>query len=316
MLMKPMNRRGFLGKAGVATGLFALEAGARAGAGAAEAGRLHLATNEYPWSVFYQRESRDFAASLDTVLGEVARSGINGYEPLLPSPDQIDRFAGLLKKHNLEMRSLYVNSVLHRAEEAEKSIRHILGIAEKAKAIGTKVIVTNPSPIGWGSSENKTDDQLRVQAQSLDSLGKQLGGLGLVLAYHNHDIELRAAAREFHHMMVGTDAKHVSLCLDAHWVYRGSGNSSVALFDILKLYGARVTELHIRQSRDNIWTEVFGDGDIDYTAVVRYLLSIGIKPHLVLEQAIEKESPKTLDALEAHRRSCENARRVFAPFAG
>ncbi|MCJ7673530.1 MAG: hypothetical protein MUO33_00075, partial [Sedimentisphaerales bacterium] len=121
--------------------------------------------------------------------------------------------------------------------------------------------------------------------------------------------------REFHHMMVGTDPACVTLCLDAHWIYRGAGNSAVALFDVLKLYGSRVTELHLRQSKDNIWTETFGDGDIDYPALAKYLLDIGVRPHLVLEQAVEAGSPKTVDPVEAIRGSSQYARRIFAEFA-
>jgi len=138
--------------------------------------------------------------------------------------------------------------------------------------------------------------------------------VGLILAYHNHDIDLRNAAREFHHMMAGTDPAYVTLCLDAHWIYRGAGNSQVALFDVLKLYGSRVTELHLRQSKDNIWTETFGDGDIDYPALAEHLLKIGIRPHLVLEQAVEAGSPKTLLPVEAIRKSSQYARQVFANF--
>ncbi len=316
MAMQPVDRRRFLAHAGTAAGFLTLGTGIRGQAETGPAGEIHLATNEYPWSVFYQRDGRNFASSLDIILGEVARSGIQGYEPLATSSAQVETVASLIGKHGLEMRSLYVNSVLHDAGQAEKSISQVLAIARRAKVVGTGIIVTNPSPIRWGGAEDKTDDQLRVQAQSLETLGKRLRAMGMKLAYHNHDIELRAAAREFHHMMAGTDPEYVTLCLDAHWIYRGSGNSSIALFDITKLYGRRVTELHIRQSRNNIWTEVFGEGDIDYPALVRCLVSIGIKPHLVLEQAVEKGSPKTLDALEAHRRSCETARQVFAPFAG
>ena len=155
----------------------------------------------------------------------------------------------LLKKHGLEMRSLYVNSTLHDAAQADKSIEEVLAAAAKAKAVGTRIIVTNPSPIRWGGPENKTDEQLKIQAAALDKLGARLKPMGLILAYHNHDMELRNAAREFHHMMVGTDPANVTLCLDAHWIYRGAGNSQVALFDVLKLYGPRVTELHLRQIR-------------------------------------------------------------------
>src|SRR5262249_58729600 len=99
---------------------------------------------------------------------------------------------------------------------------------------------------------------------NLDKFGAELTKRGMTLAYHNHDAELRHAAREFHHMMLGTDAKKVSLCLDSHWVYRGSGNSQVALFDVVKLYGKRIVELHLRQSAKGAWTEAFGEGDVDH----------------------------------------------------
>jgi len=265
--------------------------------------------------VFYQRENRNFNRELDKGLEEVAASGMDGFEPLANNPQEIDRLGPLLKKHGLEMRSLYVNSVLHEQDKADESIEAVLAIAEKAKGIGTKIIVTNPSPIRWGGPQNKNDSQLKVQATALEKLGRLLKAMGLTLSYHNHDIELRNAAREFHHMMVGTDPAYVTLCLDAHWIYRGAGNSAVALFDVLKLYGPRITELHLRQSKDNIWTETFTDGDIDYPALAKYLLDIGVKPHIVLEQAVETGSPKTMSTLKAFKQSSKYTRRIFAGFA-
>lgn len=276
--------------------------------------KLHLACNQYPWLVFYQRENRNFNEELDKGLGELAASGCDGYEPLVTNPQEIDRLGPLIKKHGLEMRSLYVNSELHERQKADQSIESVLAISEKAKSIGTKIIVTNPSPIQWGGPQNKDDAQLKVQAASIEKLGRQLKAMGLTLSYHNHDIELRNAAREFHHMMVGTDPDYVTLCLDAHWIYRGAGNSSVALFDVLKLYGRRITELHLRQSKDNIWSETFAQGDLDYPAIAKHLLDIGVRPHIVLEQAVEKGTPKTMETVEAFRRSSKYARRVFAKF--
>ena len=291
-----------------------------AGAGNAEARqinrkKLHLACNQYPWTVFYRRDNRDFNKELDAGLGEIAGCRLDGYEPLANNPQEIERLAPLLKKHRLEMRSLYVNSTLHEREKADESIKAVLAIARQAKEIGTKIIVTNPSPIRWGGAENKEDAQLKIQAAALEKLGRGLKGMGLILSYHNHDIELRNAAREFHHMMVGTDPDVVTLCLDAHWVYRGAGNSSVALFDVLKLYGSRITELHLRQSKDNIWTEAFGEGDIDYPAIAQHLLKMNVRPHIVLEQAVESGSPKTMSTIEAFKKSSQYARRVFARFA-
>lgn len=315
MLNKDVSRRELLRDMAVVGGTVMMGAQTAGSAATRSRGKLHLACNQYSWLVFYQREGLDFNQSLDTGLADVAASGLDGFEPGINSPDDIDRLAPLLKKHGLEMRSLYVNSTLHDTSQTDKSIEEILAIAKKARQIGTQIIVTNPSPIRWGGPENKNDTQLEVQAKALDTLGAKVKSMGLRLAYHNHDIELRNAAREFHHAMLGTDPVNVTLCLDAHWVYRGSGNSAVALFDILKLYGPRITELHLRQSAAGIWSETFSDGDIDYRALAKYLLTIGVKPLLVLEQAVESGTPKTMKPLDAFRKSSQYAREVFAGFA-
>lgn len=309
---REIPRRRFLRDVGL--GAVAAYAAWHATRAAAEEAKTmpHLATNQYPWGTFYQREGRDFGASLDAGLAEIAASGLDGYEPLIGAPGEIDALAPLLKKHRLEMRSLYVNTTLHAADEAAKSIDQVLAVAEKAKTCGTRIIVTNPNPIRWGGPENKDDAQLRTQAEAMNTLGRKLAAMGLVLSYHNHDIELRNAAREFHHMMVGTDPKCVTLCLDAHWIYRGSGNSAVAVMDVASLYGPRVSELHLRQSVKGTWSEAMGEGDIDYPALARQLRDAGARPHLVLEQAVEQGTPKTMNAVEAHRRGSEYARRVFA----
>lgn len=304
---KNLTRRGLLQGAAAAS----LVASACAKALGAE-GSLHVATNQYPWFTFYQRDGQDFSAALDEGLAKIASTGLDGYEPLATGPADVDNLAPLLKKHGLEMRSLYVNSSLHESAEADKSIEQVLEIAGKAKKLGTRIIVTNPNPIRWGGEESKTDEQLKTQAAALNKLGRQLASMDMTLSYHNHDAELRNAAREFHHMMVGTDPKLVTLCLDAHWIYRGSGNSSVALFDVVTLYGSRVTEVHLRQSANGVWTEAFGPGDIDYPALWKALQAAGVKPHLVLEQAVEGGTPKTMSAAEAHKKGCAYARQIFA----
>lgn len=307
------DRRAFLKQTALAS--LAVSAGLATPAHGAVDSKLHLSSNSYSWGVFFQRDGRNFGASLDDGLKAVAQSGLNGYEPGIGNPADIAAHAPWLKKHGLEMRSIYMGSTLHTEAEAEQSIQSILEVAKAAKAVGTRLVVTNPNPIKWGGPEAKDDAQLRTQAAAMNRLGKALAGLGLKLAFHNHDIELRNAAREFHHMMVGTDPQYVGLCLDSHWVYRGSGNSSVALFDVVKLYGSRVWELHLRQSEKGIWSETLGPGDIDYEALVAALVAAKAKPHLVMEIAVEQGTPKTMDSVEAHRRSVEYARRVFAPLA-
>jgi inosose dehydratase len=302
-----LNRRAFLTTT-TAAGLALAARGL-----AAEPSTLHIATNTYPWSTFARRDGGAFELHTDAALAAIASAGLAGYEPIINTPAEFEGLGSRLKAHGLEMRSLYVNSVLHDEAQAESSAASVLAIGRRAVEVGTRIIVTNPSPLRWGGPENKTDAQLLAQARALDRLGGALRKLGLTLAYHNHDAELRLGAREFHHMLTATDPTHVKLCLDAHWVFRGCGDSQVALFDALEHYGHRLVELHLRQSRGGTWTEVFtADGDIDYARLSGWLVKRALKPHLVLEQAVERGSPKTLDAVAAHLQGLANARRLFA----
>jgi inosose dehydratase len=275
---------------------------------------FHLATNTYPWDMFAKREGHRLTShTSDELLAQVASTGLNGLEPIINAPAELDGLAARLKKHGLEMRSLYVNSTLHEAEQASQSVTDVLTIARPAAELGAKIIVTNPSPIRWGGPENKTDEQLKTQARALNRLGQELKKLGLTLAYHNHDSELRLGAREFHHMLTATDPSVVSFCLDAHWVYRGCGDSQVAVFDAIEHYGDRIIELHLRQSVSGVWSETFsGTGDLDYVRLAAWLKSRSRRPHLVLEQAVETASAKTMDAVKAHRENVTAAKAVFA----
>lgn len=270
-----------------------------------------ISCNGYTWMTFYWRDNRDWGADWDACLAELKQAGFTAYEPGLVAPEDLKKMVPALQKHGLSMPSAYINSDLHRPELAEKSLQNALAVADLLKPLGTKILVTNPSPIRWGGPENKSDTELIEQAKNLDALGAALRQRGLTLAYHNHDIELRAGAREFHHMLQGTSPRNVKFCLDVHWVFRGSGDSQVALFDVLKMYGSRVVELHLRQSVGGTWSETFGAGDIDYQRLKRELDALRVRPHLVYEQCLEEKSPNTLSAVEAHRLGLAGVREIW-----
>ena len=307
----PSTRRHFLGSLAALTGttLFSEMPVAQP---LPPAKSFPISCNSYSWLTFYERQGKTWMADPDASLSELVQSGLTAYEPGVSSVEEVTKLVPLLKKHGLVMPSLYVNSTLHRTDEAQKSIDLVLAIAEASRPAGTSIFVTNPSPTKWGSNDDKTDPELIEQAKNLNRLGDELRKRGITLAYHTHAPEHRQAAREFHHMLLATEPKNVSLCLDAHWVYRGSGNSQVALFDVIKLYGKRIVEVHIRQSKAGIWQETFTDGDIDYRRLAADLKTLGVRPNLVLEQCLEKGSPNTLGAVEAHKQDLAYATAVFA----
>ncbi|HTE32216.1 MAG TPA: sugar phosphate isomerase/epimerase [Chryseolinea sp.] len=276
---------------------------------------LSISCNSYTWLTFYRRAGKEWMGNPDESMTEYAASGLQNYEPGVTDVEEIQALGPLLRQYAIGIPSMYANSTLHQPDTAPQSIELVMKIALAAKALGTRIIVTNPSPIRWDSPEDKDDAALTVQAANLEKLGSLLKAQGMTLAYHNHDIELRQGAREFHHMMTSTDPRYVSLCLDAHWVYRGMGNSQVALMDVVRLYGKRIAELHLRQSTGHIWSEVFGKGDIDYQRLVTELVRLKVRPHLVMEQCVEEKTTNTIDVVAAHQQGLKYVKEVFAPLA-
>ncbi len=271
-----------------------------------------ISCNTYNWYSFYSRDGKEWGKDIDSDIKHFSQSGILAIEPNIESVSMGTVFIDALKKYNILMPSIYVNTVLHKPNEVQASVQKVLDIAELVKPYGTKIIVTNPSPIAWGSTKNKSDAELTAQAIALNELGAKLRARGITLAYHTHDMEMKAGAREFHHMLQNTAPRNVSFCYDVHWIYRGSENSSVAVFDVLKMYGHRIAELHIRQSDQGIWKETFSaKGDIDYSRFAAYLKKMGIKPHLVIEQCVEATSPNTMGVMEAHKVDLINVKKLF-----
>jgi len=270
-----------------------------------------IACQQYTWYSYFLRENKNWMENPETSLEAFLSTGLRGYEPSFGGPEEVSVLNRQLEQLGIGHKSMYVNSVLHEPLIVEENIAQILTIAREAVKAGITILVTNPTPLDWNGKDNKTDDQLKTQAIALNHLGEKLKAIGVTLAYHNHDAEMRESAREFHHMLTSTDPAVVKLCLDAHWIYRGSGNSQVALFDIVEMYANRIVEVHIRQSHDGIWSEVFEEGDIDYSRLVTVLKNKKLKPHLVLEQAAENGTPHTMDAVAAISRSLENTRLVF-----
>jgi inosose dehydratase len=274
--------------------------------------RENISSQHYTWKTFLDREGKTWDPSEGQMLELYKSTGLTTFEPSFGQVSEVKNICEALKRAKIATPSMYINSTLHDQEQANTSITEAIKIAEAVQPYGVKIVVTNPNPIRWNSPETKTDKQLKVQAGKLEELGKKLKGLGMSLAYHTHDAEMKRGAREFHHMMLNTSPENVKLCLDSHWIYRGTEDSQVALFDIVKLYADRVVEVHLRQSKNSIWSEFFEEGDLNYPHLAEMLEKKNIKPLLVLEQAVEKGTPHTTTTVEAIRKSLAYVDKVFS----
>ena len=71
-------------------------------------------------------------------------------------------------------------------------------------------------------------------------------------------------------------------------------------------------ELHLRNSKQGVWTEDFGPGDIDYQKVADYLRDISFNGYLVVELAYEKDTQITRSLDEDLRLSRLYTEKIFA----
>ena len=110
---------------------------------------LYLASNEYPWSVFYARDGRNFREDLATSLTEVKESGLTGFEPSVHAADDAVMLARACERAGLGMRSVYTGSSLISESTTRDDVTRIVAMAKAARdAIGMELVVTNPTPLG------------------------------------------------------------------------------------------------------------------------------------------------------------------------
>jgi inosose dehydratase len=264
-----------------------------------------LSVQIYVWTQHFFAQKQTLAAGVEEALAAMRRAGYRRVELTAEffMPDVRAKTLAALKSAGLEMPTVYVNATLYEARAAEKSIADALALADTVKAIGTQWILTNPSP----KRERKTDDELHIQADYLNKLGAELEKHGLRLMVHHHTPELAENAREWRHQLQHTDPKLVSCCVDVDWAVRGKQEPLAFLREV----GQRLASLHLRNSRGGVWTEDFGEGDIDYTEVAAYLREISYAGYLVVELAYEKATQITRSLEEDLRLSRLYAEKVF-----
>jgi inosose dehydratase len=262
-----------------------------------------VGSNIYGWGQYAQRENR----KLDTseVMASLRDCGYDYLESNLEvsRPEENGQFAEQLKARGLQPVSLYTGGRFHESGKAEETVARIVAAAKVCQQAGFSVLSCNPDPIG----REKTEEELKVQAAALSSLGRELKAFGMALGIHHHMPEMANKAREFHYDFEHSKPDEVGFCYDVHWVWKGG----VAPADALAKYGNRVVTWHLRQSRDRIWWEDLDTGDIDFSAVSAVAKARRLPRRFTVELALEQETKVTRSVVENHRRSREFVRRVF-----
>jgi inosose dehydratase len=211
----------------------------------------------------------------------------------------------LRAEHGVEFPVVYDGRPIHQRDTIDQSIAAALDSARLAKQLGAGAINFNPTPKPGG--ELKTPAELDIEAGAINRLGEALAKDGMRLFLHQHSPEMKENAREWRHWLRNTDPKLASFCLDTDWVLRGGQD----VMTILEEAMPRLASMHLRSSKQKVWAETFGDGDIDYRQVAARLKKAGYRGFLFVELAYEKDTAITRPLVENLRIAREYAERVF-----
>jgi inosose dehydratase len=269
-----------------------------------------ISTQQYGWYEYYRRENKDFREYLDQIFAILNRAGVQAWEANLDGEAEVRQLKPLLLYYGIRLPSVYTGGKLHDANWPQ-TVEKILRRASLAQECGATIVNLNPDPKSWREDIAKSDDELNIQAEALQTLGQKLATNGMRLAFHFHNKELEHSAREFHHMLLAVEERLLGLCMDVHWAYRGTGNSQLAVLDLLQLYGQRTAVLHLRQSRQGIWLERLGEGDVDYEPIAAFYKKLEFNGPAVIEIAYEPGTQISLSMEEAYRQSVNWLKNTF-----
>lgn len=267
-----------------------------------------LAAQAYVFSQVYEMHEQKIQDHYPEVFETLKGAGFHTVELVSQffDADVASNNSQSLMLARLKCPIVYYGGEMHTADGAKKTTEAVLALAKRVKAVSPLEFINfnaNPKP----NKEPKTDAELAFQAEGLNKLGKDLKKHGVRLMIHQHDAEMAQNAREWRAMLKNTEAKLVDFCLDVDWVVRG-GQDPMTL---LKEAGPRLAALHLRNSKQGVWTETFGAGDIDYAPVAEFLKQQSFKGYLVVELAYEKKTEMTLSLEHNLRISREYAEKVF-----
>lgn len=266
---------------------------------------------------------------LETILREGKEIGFQGFELGGKFPSEPKALGEVLGQHGLELVSgWYSSGLAQRDVEAEiEAIRpHCRLLAEN----GAKVLVYGEVA---GSIQGQriplierprfhSDAAWQAYAEKLDRLAAFTLSQGLRLAYHHHMGAYVESPEDIARLMALT-SKDVGLLFDAGHCYMGGGDP----LSVLQQHLERVCHVHFKDvrksvvqlARNNQWSfpdcilngtfTVPGDGDIDFSALLKVLVAGGYQGWLVVEA---EQDPAVAPAYEYAKKGYDHLRQLVA----
>ncbi len=212
---------------------------------------LRIGTAPDSWGVWWADDPRQIG--WPRFLDEVAEAGYHFIElgPYGYLPTDPIRLKDELAQRDLEISGGTVFTGFHRGVSAwDQAWEPVRRVAALVSALGGRNLVVIPdlwrSDVTGRATEPRTldDEQWRALAAGHDRLGRVLAEeFGIAQRFHSHADTHVGTAAEVERLLVQTDPRYLSLCLDTgHYAYYGGD-----AVDLLARHPERIGYLHLKQ---------------------------------------------------------------------
>ena len=258
--------------------------------------------------VVYEQQGRD--KDLPAYLAEITLGGFNAVEMRLDkffaTKETTESTAIALRVDETKMPTGLVEAALDDQAHGAQVSLNVAACADRAKAreLDFKGVVLVP----LAGDRPRSDADVQAAIERVQQLASSLGRRGAWLALHNDRVESADDARLFRALLDATAGNpNVGVALDAEWIHRGGGDPAA----LAAKYKDRLKTLHLRQSRDGVWAEDFGDGQVDYKALDKVTRPIRSDLQLVVELNHHPETKQSRRLVEDLKLSRQYVRKIF-----
>lgn len=232
-------------------------------------------------SKFSPETGYDCTPVLETIFSEFKYAGIDGLElmeAILRHEDAVQKLKELSAKYGVPVTGSSYGANMWDKNKHSEILEDVDMLTQRLNQVGGKTF-----GISVGDARHiKTEDELDQQAYLLKDVFEVCIKNGIQANLHNHTYEV---TNEMHDLK-GTIARIPGIALgpDLNWLVRG-GIDPVAF---INTYGHQMVYMHIRdQKADGKWTEVVGDGVIDFAAIAAALKKVNFKGRAAIELAFD-----------------------------
>ncbi len=258
--------------------------------------------------VVYEQEGRD--KDLPAYLAEVAVAGFSAVEMRLDkffaTKESTEAMAVAMRVNARRMHTALAEAALDDQATVSQTMINITACADRAKPRDLEFQGVCLVPLAGERARGEED--VKAAVDRLLVLASSLKRRGLWLAIHNDIRESMDGGRLLRALLDQTASSEIGLSLDVEWLCRGGGDPLA----LLKQYGPRLRTLHLRQSKDSVWTQELTDGEVDYRAIDKACRTLRNEIHLVVELNHMQATLQTRRPVDALKNSRQYVRRVFA----